>query len=62
MKRREFCKGVALAPASAALLSIPQITKTASPAKAKFGSSQAGKAAGSKVVPDFAGNMLTSGY
>jgi predicted aconitase len=61
MKRREFCKGVALVPASGALLSIPRLADAAPASEAaQAGSSQAGKAAGSKGVPDFADKMLTS--
>ena len=55
MKRREFCKGVALVPASGALLSIPRLVDAATAEKAaQAGSSQAGKAAGSKSLPGYA--------
>ena len=61
MKRREFCKGIALVPASGALLSVPHLADAASTGEAAVaGSSLAEKAAGSKTVPDFAEHMLTS--
>ena len=67
MKRREFCKGVALVPASGALLSsFPRLADAATPdaatagKAAATGSSQAGKVAGSKTLPGYAENFLTS--
>jgi len=62
MKRREFCKGVALVPASGALLSpFPRLADAATADKAApAGGSQAGKAAGSKSLPGYAENFLTS--
>jgi hypothetical protein len=66
MKRREFCKGVALLPASGALLSLGQTAEAATASKAAQAwssqavSSQAGNVDASKTVPDFADKMLTS--
>ena len=66
MKRREFCKGVALVPATGALLSIPRVADAVTPDAATAdkavatGSSQAGKVAGSKTLPGYAENFLTS--
>jgi predicted aconitase len=61
MKRRDFCKGVVTLPASAALVSLPRLADAATTSKAApAGSSQAGKAAGSQSIPDFAEHMLTT--
>ena len=61
MKRREFCAGVALVPASGALLSIPNLAGAVTTAKAAPpGSSQEGGSTGSKTVPDYADKMITS--
>lgn len=65
MKRRDFCKGVALVPATGALLTIPGLAGAATADK----SGQAGKAAkstgaggsaGSGKLPGYAENFLTS--
>jgi len=61
MERREFCKGIALVPTSGAPLSIPGVADAATSEKAEAaGSSQAGKTAGSKELPEYAKNFLTS--
>jgi hypothetical protein len=63
MKRREFCKGFALVPASGVLFTIPPLADAATAdkaAQAGKATGQAGKAAASKAVPDFADKMLTS--
>jgi predicted aconitase len=69
MKRRKFIKGVALVPASGALISLTNIAAATSPAEAKIATnvSTAKDAAltgsgGSKggKVPDFAEHMLTT--
>ncbi|MEA3274983.1 MAG: aconitase X [Pseudomonadota bacterium] len=61
MKRRDFVKGVALVPASGALLSIPRLADAATPGQsAPAGKVPAGKGATSKAVPDFADKMVTS--
>jgi len=61
MKRREFCKGIVLAPASGALLSIPLIADAETASKAAAAESiQAGKAAGPTSLPGYAENFLTS--
>jgi hypothetical protein len=69
MKRREFCKGIALLPASGALVSIPRLADSATPGKA----AQAGKAetwkiirlsparaSGTGALPDYARRMVSS--
>jgi predicted aconitase len=61
MKRRDFCKGVTLVPASGALLSVPLLVDAASSDKtAPTGSGQVAKATGSKTVPDYADKMIHS--
>ena len=61
MKRREFCAGVVLVPASGALLSVPNLARAVTTAEAAPpGSSQEGGSTGSKTVPDYADKMLTS--
>ena len=62
MKRRDFCKGVAFVPVSGALLSsVPRLVDAATAEKgAPAGSSHVGKAAGSKTLPGYAENFLTS--
>ena len=66
MKRREFCKGVALVPASGALLSpFPRLADAATADKATTAAkgaatvSSSGSSAAAKV-PDFAQHILTS--
>ena len=65
MKRREFCKGVALVPASGALLSIPRLADAATAGKAAPAGTAAAKApsggsSGTGEVPGFAEHMLTT--
>lgn len=72
MKRREFCKGIALVPASGALLSTTQLAEAATAASTETSSSgaaqaeagaQTGKAvvsSGKRGLPGYAGNILYS--
>lgn len=66
MKRREFCKGVALVPASGALVSVGRFAEAASNGKtAQVGmSGQAAQsssgASGAGTLPDYAGKMIHS--
>ena len=65
MKRREFCKGVALVPASGALLSIPPLADAATAGQAASAATAPARAAsggssGTGEVPGFAQHMLTT--
>ena len=62
MKRREFCKGIALVPASGALLSFPHLGDAASAEKASIAGAvpapeTPGGGSGTGTVPDFAEHM-----
>ncbi|MGD8957227.1 MAG: aconitase X, partial [Chromatiaceae bacterium] len=59
MDRRDFCKGIAMVPASAALLSIPGMAGAEQSTKSATGKAVGGSSA-SVEVPDFAQHMLTT--
>lgn len=61
MKRRDFCKGAAMVPATGALLSIPRLADAEISSKsAPAGHRQAEKATGLQSLSDFAGQMIHS--
>jgi hypothetical protein len=64
MKRREFCKGIALVPASGAMLSISPLASSAPAEKASASSAssppQGSGSSGTGAVPEFAEHMLTT--
>jgi predicted aconitase len=61
VKRRDFLKGIALVPASGALLAVSGLPGCATANKAApTADAQPSKATGPKSTPEFAGDMLTS--
>ena len=60
MKRREFCKGIALVPASGTLLSFPDLAEAFTPASTAPAPGAQGVGSGPGAVPEFAEHMLTT--